>query len=110
MRPEYVFGLRFAIDVAMVAATGWSHTQNTSWERGWVHADMEGDAARYDEWRNNPLDRWQHFSYQDMEEHGQLLDRPGRRDVGGRAKVEYSHFQANWCFNQNMVNTVFTAA
>jgi len=101
-------------NVAFVAATGWSHTQNTSWERGWVHPDMEGDAARYDEWCDNRFDRWQHFSYEDMEEHGQWehicwIVLAGAISEAG-AKVEYSDFQANWCFNQNMVNTVFTVA
>jgi hypothetical protein len=99
-------------NVAMVAAAGWSHTQNTSWERGWVHPDMDGDASRYEEWRDNRFHLWQNFSYQDMEDHGQWehicwITLAGAMSELG-AKVLYSDFQANWCFNQNMVNSIFS--
>jgi hypothetical protein len=100
--------------VALVAGTGWSHTQNTSWEKNWVHPHMEGDRKRYDEWASNRFDTWDNFTYEDLEEYGQwehlcwIVLAGAMTELG--AKVEYSDFQENWCFNSNWVNTIFSVA
>lgn len=98
--------------VALVAATGWSHTQNTSWERGWVHPNMEGDRKRYEEWSTNKFDTWQNFSYEEFEEYGQwehlcwITLAGAMTEIG--ATMAHSDYQENWCFNSNWVNTIFT--
>ena len=98
--------------VALVAATGWSHTQNTSWERGWVHPHMEGDRKRYDEWANNRFDTWHNFTYEEFEEFGQwehlcwIALAGAMTELG--ARVEFCDYQENWCFNSNWVNTIFS--
>lgn len=100
--------------VALVAATGWSHTQNTSWERGWVHPQMEGDRRRYEEWASNKFDTWHNFTYEELEEYGQWehlcwIALAGAMTEAG-AKVIFSDYQENWCFNSNWVNTIFSVA
>jgi hypothetical protein len=100
--------------VALVAAVGWSHANNTSWERSWVHPDVDADRRRYDEWANNNFTDWDSFTYEELEEHGQwellcwIALAGAMTEIG--AKVQYSDFQPGWIFNSNWVNTVFSVA
>jgi hypothetical protein len=100
--------------VALVAGTGWSHANNTSWERSWIHPDMEGDKRRHEEWANNRFDTWGSFTYEELEEYGQwemlcwIMLAGAMTEIG--AKVRHSDFQEGWIFNSNWVNTVFTVA
>ena len=100
--------------VALVAGVGWSHTQNTSWEREWIHPDMEEDKKRHDEWANNKFDKWgDNFTVEGLEEHGQwehvvwIALAGAMTEIG--AKVKYSDFQPNYLFNSNWVNSIFEA-
>ncbi len=101
--------------VALVAGTGWSHANNTSWERAWVHPDMESDQRRHEEWANNKFRTWgQDFTYEELEEYGQwellcwIMLAGAMTEIG--AKVAHSDFQEGWIFNSNWVNTAFTPA
>lgn len=98
--------------VALCAATGWSHTQNTDWNKHWVHPHHEGDRKRYEEWKNNQFDKWaENFSHEDMEECGQwehlcwIMLAGAMAEIG--AKVAWSDYAEYWAFNQDMVNTIF---
>jgi len=100
--------------VALVAGAGWSHANNTSWERHWLHPAMEPDRRRYEEWANNAFSNWGSFTYDELEEHGQwellcwIMLAGAMTEIG--AKVQYSDFQEGWIFNSNWVNTVFTVS
>lgn len=101
--------------VALVAGVGWSHANNTSWERSWIHPDVEADRRRYEEWRTNRFTQWgDSFTYDDLEEHGQwellcwIALAGAMTELG--ARVQYSHFQEGWIFNSNWCNTIFTVA
>ncbi|HEY3115680.1 MAG TPA: hypothetical protein VGK54_02960 [Chloroflexota bacterium] len=100
--------------VALVAGTGWSHANNTSWERSWIHPDMESDRRRHDEWASNKFDRWGSFTYAELEEFGQwemlcwIALAGAMSEIG--AKVQHSDFQEGWIFNSNWVNTIFSVA
>ena len=98
--------------VALVAATGWSHTQNTDWNKHWVHPHHEGDRRRYQEWKSNRFDKWgENFSYENMEECGQwehlcwIMLAGAMTEIG--AKLAWSDYAEYWAFNQNMVNCIF---
>lgn len=97
--------------VALVAGTGWSHANNTSWERHWLHPDMEADRRRFEEWRNNGFSNWgDNFTYEELEEFGEwellcwIMLAGAMTEIG--AKVQYSDFQEGWIFNSNWVNTI----
>jgi len=101
--------------VALVAGTGWSHANNTSWERSWIHPDMEGDRRRHEEWANNKFTTWgQDFTFDELEEYGQwemlcwIALAGAMTEIG--ATVRHSDFQEGWIFNSNWVNTIFTVA
>jgi hypothetical protein len=100
--------------VALVAGVGWSHANNTSWERSWVHPDIPGDQRRYDELKENKFTAWHNFTNEEFEEHGQwellcwIVLAGAMTEVG--ARVKWSDFQANWLFNSNWVNCAFTVA
>jgi hypothetical protein len=100
--------------VALVAGAGWSHANNTSWERFWLHPAMEPDRRRHEEWANNGFTSWGNFTYDELEEHGQwellcwIMLAGAMTEIG--AKVRHSDFQEGWIFNSNWVNTIFTVA
>lgn len=101
--------------VALVAGTGWSHANNTSWERHWLHPEMDADHRRHDEWASNQFTTWgSSFTYDDLEQGGQwemlcwIMLAGAMTEIG--AKVHSSDFYEGWIFNSNWVNTVFTVA
>ena len=100
--------------VAMVAGVGWSHAQNTSWDRQWVHPDMEGDRRFHQQWVNNKFDKWGDITAEELEETGnwELLSwialAGAMTEVG--AKVVHSDLEENWSYNSNWVNTIFSTA
>jgi len=97
--------------VALVAGVGWSHANNTSWERSWVHPDIPADERRYEEWKNNKFDTWGNFTPEEFEEHGQweLLNwiclAGAMTELG--AKIKWSDIQAHYIFNSVWVNCAF---
>ena len=100
--------------VALVAGVGWSHANNTSWERGWVHPDIPADRRRYDELVANKLDTWNNFTHEEFEEHGQwellcwIALAGAMTELG--AKVKWSDFEAHYIFNSVWVNCAFEVA
>ncbi len=100
--------------VALVAGTGWSHTQNTSWEHSWVHPDQEADVRRHEEWAANKFATWHDWSFDDMEEHGQwehlcwIALAGAMTELG--AKIAYSDLRLQWTPPSEWVNSIFTVA
>ncbi|MDA1215313.1 MAG: hypothetical protein O2812_00375 [Chloroflexi bacterium] len=100
--------------VVLCAGVGWSHAQNTSWERQWVHPDMEGDRKFHEQWKNNQFDKWDQITAEDLEKtaNWELVNwialAGAMTELG--AKVEFSDLQENWAFNSNWVNTIFSVA
>ena len=100
--------------VAIVAGVAWSHTQNTSWERCWIHPDQEADKRRYQEWVNGEYASWRDWSFEDMEEHGQAehlcwIALAGAMTELG-AKLQYSDLRLQWTPPSEWVNSIFTVA
>jgi hypothetical protein len=100
--------------VALVAGVGWSHANNTSWEKNWVHPDIEADKRRYDEFAANKFDTWNKFTPEEFEEHGQwellcwIALAGAMTELG--AKINWSDFEAHYIFNSTWVNCAFNVA
>ena len=98
--------------VALVAGVDWSHSNNSGWEHGRIHPDIEADRWRYEEWKGNQFDQWgDSWSFDDMEEHAQwemlvvIVLAGAMSEIG--ARVQYSDLSTNWCFNENFVTSIF---
>ena len=100
--------------VALVAGVGWAHANNTSWEKSWVHPDIEADKVRYDEFAANKFDTWNKFTPEEFEEHGQwellcwIALAGAMTELG--AKIKWSDFEAHYIFNSVWVNCAFNVA
>jgi hypothetical protein len=100
--------------VALVSGVGWSHANNTSWDRSWVHPDIEGDKKRYEQLTSNQFAKWNDMTYDEMEEHGQWellcwLPLMGAMTELG-AKLKWSDFTGHYIFNSVWVNCAFNPA
>ena len=100
--------------VALVAGVDWSHANDSDLEYERLHADIEADRKRYEEWKNNQFDKWgDNWTFEEMEEHAQwellvtIILAGAMTEIG--AKVVYSDFHPTWIFNDNFVTTIFEA-
>lgn len=100
-------------DVAVVAAAGWSHANNTSWERSWLYPDHDADRALFRQLEANAFAEWRHMTHDEMERAGQWellcwIVLTGAMDAMG-ARVTHAHLICNYLFNSNWVTAVFDA-
>lgn len=99
--------------VAIVAAAGWSHANNTSWERSWLWPDVESDRALFRRWSEGGIDAIGELTDADMEEHGHWEMLVWGVLSGAMAetgsKIELSRFHEGWIFNSNWVTTIFSS-
>ncbi|MEE8519671.1 MAG: hypothetical protein V3S98_11150 [Dehalococcoidia bacterium] len=98
--------------VALVAGVGWSHANDTGLEFERLHPDIDADAARFEQWRNNRFTEWgDNWSFEEMEEHAQwemlitIILAGAMSQIG--AKIAHTDFLPTWLFNSNFVNTIF---
>ncbi|MEE8517667.1 MAG: hypothetical protein V3S98_00910 [Dehalococcoidia bacterium] len=100
--------------VALVAGVGWSHANNTSWEKSWVHPDIEADKRRYEEFAANKFGTWNKFTPEEFEEHGQwellcwIALAGAMTELG--ATIKWSDFEGHYIFNSVWVNCAFNVA
>lgn len=100
-------------DVAVVAAAGWSHANNTSRERSWLYPDIDADLVLYEQLKENRFENWRRMTHAQMEKAGQWellcwIVLAGAMHHAG-AHVTHTDFQGNWLFNSNWVNAIFEA-
>jgi hypothetical protein len=100
--------------VALVAAVGWSHTQDTSWENHWIHPDQEADIRRYEEFKNNKFEDWgDSWTVEEFEAHGQweltcwIALAGAMTELG--AKVQHSDLKLQWTPPSEWVHAIFNA-
>ena len=99
--------------VALVAGVGWSHANNTSWERSWVNPDVAADQKLYDEeWATGKFTEWaDRFTYEQMEEHAwwELICwvalAGAMTELG--AKLKWTDMETHYIFNSNWCNCAF---
>lgn len=98
--------------VALVAGTAWSHANDSGWEFERLHQDIEADARRFEEWKNNTFDTWaDSFTFEEMEQHAQwellvsMILGGAMKEIG--SKVTYADMQAHWILNSTWVTTIF---
>ena len=102
--------------VALVAGVGWSHANNTSWERSWVNPDVAADQKLHDEeWATGKFTEWANrFTFEEMEEHAwwELICwvalAGAMTELG--AKLKWTDFETHYVFNSNWCNCAFTTA
>ena len=100
--------------VAIVAGCAWSKANGSGWEYERVTPDVEADAVRFEQWKNNDYARWvDELTPQELEDHGQWeLLMPtilggAMTEIG--AKVKYADFGATLVCNDDWVTTIFEA-
>lgn len=108
LTPQEAFGLGRSIArvhrqspwrVALVAAVNWSHANDSGLEYERVHPDVEADARRYEQWKDNEFDHHRPGGGHDgagREARVQPLSAhpdppPKHRDIHLRAKVRGEH-------------------
>ncbi len=100
--------------VALVAGVGWSHSQNTSWERQVLTPDAEADKKLHEQWRNNRFADWANMTLEELEDSANweltcwIALAGAMTEIG--AKVQHSHLEENYAFGSNWVNTIFSVA
>lgn len=97
--------------VALVAAAGWSHANNTSWERSWIHPDIDADTRLFSAWEQGRFSEFARLDAATLEAHGQwellMWTVLAGAMNASRTMVAYQDFQPNWLFNSNWVTTIF---
>ncbi len=99
--------------VAIGAGVGWSHANNTSWEKSWVAPDVAADRKLHDEeWATNKFTNWGHrFTFDEFEEHGQwellcwIALAGAMTEIG--ANLKWSDLESHYIFNSTWCNCVF---
>jgi hypothetical protein len=97
--------------VALIASSSWSHaflTEKTSW----LHADMEADRARFEEFRRADWEAWRQVSTAQIEESGQQemlnwMCLAGAMEELGRAP-QIVDWVESWSNNSNKCLALFT--
>lgn len=121
LAPQQAFDLGRAITrafknspwrVAIVAATDWSHANDTDARRFPLHPDVRADQIRHEQWAANKFADWgANWTFEEMEEHGQwqmimtIALAGAMTELGGH--ITYSDFQPNVLFNTDYVTSVF---
>ena len=100
--------------VALVSSNNWSHTNDSAGSLGRITPDGDADAIRYEQYKNNEWVRWEdpgNWTYEEMEDHAQweylvlMVLLGAMKELG--ARVTWSDFDPHWCFNDNIVNSLF---
>ena len=99
--------------VAIVVGAGWSHANNTAWDRSWLWPDVEADQQLFDIWSSGNIEHLRGITPNELEEHGwwELLlwaVLAGAMCESGSV-IEQADFQPGWIFNSNWVTTIFSA-
>ena len=97
--------------VALVAGVGWSHANNSGWDKGRIHPDIAADKVRYDEMVANKFNTWNKFTRDEFEEHAQwelliwIALAGAMTELG--AKINWGDFAGYHIFNSVWVNCAF---
>lgn len=97
--------------VALGVSAGWSHANNTSWDRSWLSPDVEADRQLFEHWKAGKFDRLAEMGPEELEEHG-WWELWGWGVLAGAmieagAGIVHANLQTDWIFNSNWVTTIF---
>ena len=97
--------------VALGVAAGWSHANDTSWERSWLSPDVDADRRLFEDWSAGKIEQLAELGPEDLEEHGRwelwgwAVLAGAMSEVG--APIAHAHLETNWIFNSDWVTTIF---
>jgi hypothetical protein len=98
--------------VALVAATNWSNSQNTSSARGSLMPYRENDLKRFEQWKASNFADWgESWTHDEMEENAEwecllsIVLAGAMTEVGGT--VQYADIHTNTVLNSDWVTTIF---
>lgn len=98
--------------IAIAAAAGWSHANNTASDRGWLWPDVEADELLFDRWRAGDLRCVADVTPEELEEHGWWEHTIWAVLAGAMAEagseLRHSSLQTNYLFNSNWVTSIFS--
>jgi hypothetical protein len=97
--------------VALIASSSWSHAFLTA-KNHWIHPDVAGDRARFDELASGNLARWRDLSTEQIEDAGQQeflnwVTLAGAMHALGRDKPEIVDYIESYIFNSDKCFALF---
>lgn len=98
--------------VALVAGVDWSHMRNCAESKERFYPDVEADARRYEQWKNNEFSKWgENWTFEEMEDHAQweigiaIILAGAMTELG--SKIAHSDFTPTWICSENCITSIF---